>query len=157
VNNKPAKIAWRFNVTKKVAAVSDPAQPNAFPHWGFVTDSSCIGKSTGQTSHYEIYHNGKWVTKKISYPAGVPMPTRILSGRSQNASGWRTVAWHPDHGAVPNIQRKLGHNRTLRDTPLGFVIGNVYDSWHVRPTTTHKNGYTKVYVPSLNRWGWLQL
>jgi hypothetical protein len=157
VIRKGATIAWRYNVTSTIAAVSDPALANDFPHWGFVADSSCIGTSTGQNTFYEIYHNGQWVKKNISYPAGRPMPKRILSGRSQYEPHWRAVDWHPGHGAVPGAQRTLGHNRTLRDAPHRFVIGNVYAQWQVRPTSVHQDGYTKVYVPSLHRWGWLQL
>jgi hypothetical protein len=150
-------IAWRFNVTGSVAAVSDTAHPNAFPHWGFVTDSSCIGTSVGQRSHYEVFHNGHWVKKPVSYPAGKAMPKRVLSGRSQFKPFWRAVDWHPSHGSVPSKHRKLGHDRTLRDAPHRFVIGNVFGAWQVRPTGSKKDGYTKVYVPSLHRWGWLQL
>jgi hypothetical protein len=147
---KGSKIGWRYNVTGKVAAVSDVDHPNQFPHWGFVEDSGCIGKSVGQTKKLG---NGK----TISYPAGVPVPARILSGRSQNDAGWRSVDWRPSGGAIPGAHRALGHNATLRDTPGDFVIGNVYAAWQVRPTGARKNGYTLVYVPSLQRWGWLQL
>src|SRR5207248_991272 len=84
-----------------------------FRHWGFVEDSSCIGTSTGQVST----NHGK----KITYPAGQPMPKRILSGRSQNKPYWRTVDWHPDHGAIPGGQRALGHNATLRDAPQEVI------------------------------------
>lgn len=154
---KGATIAWRFNVTDTVAAISDPARGSGFPHWGFVTNSSCIGTSTGQHSSYQIFHNHRWVTVKTSFPADQPMPKRLLSGRSQYQPFWRAVDWHPSHGAVPGAERTLGHNRTLRDAPHRFVIGNVFADWHVRPTTTHQDGYTLVYVPALHRWGWLQL
>ena len=149
VIKKGATISWRYNVTSKIAAVSDPARTKSFPHWGFVEDSSCIGASTGQESTYR--------GKPISFPAGRPMPQRILSGRSQFEPFWRAVDWHPDHGAIPAAQHKLGHDRTLRDAPHRFVIGNVYAAWQVRPTSAHQDGYTLVYVPSLKRWGWLQL
>ncbi|MEV4311720.1 hypothetical protein [Actinocrispum sp. NPDC049592] len=152
-----AKIAWRFNVTGKVAAVSDPARGTGFPHWGFVEDSSCIGQSTGQKSSYEQYEHGKWVKHEISFPAGQPMPRRILFGRSQFSPFWKAVDCHPDHGSVPGTKHRMTHNRTLRDAPHRFVIGNVYADWEVRPTSVHQDGYTKVYVPSLHRWGWLQL
>jgi hypothetical protein len=148
--NKGSKIGWRYNVNSKVAAVSDVEHPDRFPHWGFVEDSSCIGTSVGQTAKDANGHT-------ISYPAGVPMPKRILSGRSQNESGWRAVEWQPKGGAIPAAHRALGHNATLRDTPGDFVIGNVFAAWQVRPTGEQQNGYTKVYVPSLQRWGWLQL
>ena len=43
-------INWRYNVTSRVAAISDPrGHDKGFPWWGFVTDSSCIGTSVGQT------------------------------------------------------------------------------------------------------------
>lgn len=151
------KIIWRYNVTSKVAAVSDPA--GGFPHWGFVEDSTCIGTSTGQDAQeYTVIEHGKEVVKKTPpYPAGVAMPTRILSGRSQYEPFWRKVDWRPDHGAVPGARHKMTHNATLRDAPHRFVIGNVYDTWEVRPTGRTQDGYTEVYVPSLGRWGWLQL
>jgi hypothetical protein len=146
-----AKIVWRYNVTSKIAAVADPGRP--FPHWGFVEDSSCIGLSTGQTATYHGH--------KITFPAGRPVPKRIKSGRSQhkNKAGeyWRTVDWHPAHGAIPSAHRTLGHTATLRDAPNAFVIGNVFPQWEIRPSTQSKNGYTEVYVPALHRWGWLQL
>ncbi|HKS47968.1 MAG TPA: hypothetical protein VJT49_23220 [Amycolatopsis sp.] len=153
-----AKIIWRYNVTSKVAAISDPAR-DGFPHWGFVEDSTCIGKSTGQDPHnYTVTENGKEVVKKTPpYPAGVPMPQRILSGRSQYAPFWRQVDWRPDHGAEPTKRHTMTHNATLRDAPHRFVIGNVYNTWEVRPTSKTQDGYTEVYVPSLGRWGWLQL
>jgi len=155
---KGAKIIWRYNVTSKVAAVSDPAR-DGFPHWGFVEDSTCIGKSTSQDpNNYKVIENGKEVVKKTPpYPAGVSIPKRILSGRSQYAPFWRKVDCRPDHGAVPGARHKMTHNATLRDAPHRFVIGNVYDNWEVRPTGKTQDGYTEVYVPSLGRWGWLQL
>jgi hypothetical protein len=149
------KIIWRYNVSRTVAAVAVPGA--AFPHWGFVTDRTCIGLSTGQTGSYQIFHQGRWVTKKVTYPAGRPVPNRILSGRSQFAPYWKRVDWRPGHGAVPAAKRRLGHNATLRDAANQFVIGNVYSTWQVRPTSQHSHGMTKVYVPALRRWGWLNL
>lgn len=152
-----ATINWRYNVTSRVAAVSDPAgHAKGFPWWGFVTDSSCIGASVGQTGSYQIFHNGRWETRAISYPAGRPVPKRILSGRSQFAPYWRAVDWRPSHGAVPAAKRRTTHNATLRDAANRFVIGNVFAGWQIRPTSTHSRGMTKVYVTALHRWGWLQ-
>ena len=153
-----ASINWRYNVTSRVAAVSDPAgHAKGFPWWGFVTDSSCIGTSVGQTSSYQEFHNGQWVSHPVSYPAGQPRPKRILSGRSQFAPYWRAVDWRPSHGTVPAAKRKMTSNATLRDAANRFVIGNVYSGWQVRPTSEHRGGMTKVYVTALHRWGWLQL
>jgi hypothetical protein len=150
-------INWRYNVTSRVAAVSDPAgHAKGFPWWGFVPDSSCIGRSVGQTGSYQIFHDGRWETRTISYPAGRPVPKRIRSGRSQFAPYWRAVDWRPAHGAVPSKRRRITHNATLRDAPNRFVIGNVFDGWQIRPTSAHSRGMTKVYVPALRRWGWLQ-
>lgn len=150
------KIIWRYNVSRTVAAVAIPGAN--FPNWGFVTDRTCIGKSTGQTGSYQIFHNGHWVTKATPpYPAGQPVPNRILSGRSQFKPYWKHVDWRPSHGAIPAAKRRLGHNATLRDAANQFVIGNVYASWQVRPTSQHSHGMTKVYVPALHRWGWLAL
>lgn len=151
-------INWRYNVTSRVAAVSDPAgQAKGFPWWGFVTDSTCIGTSVGQTGSYQIFHNGRWETRTVSYPAGRPVPKRILSGRSQFPPYWRAVDWHPSHGAVPAAKHKMAHNATLRDVANRFVIGNVFARWQVRPTSARSGGMAKVYVPALHRWGWLQL
>jgi len=154
-----ATISWRYNVNRHVAAVSDPAQISrkAFPHWGFVTNRSCIGTSVGQTARYRVYRHGHWGPwHRISYPANRPVPKRILSGRSQYKPYWRRVAWHPSHPAHPSAHSRKTPNRTLRDAPHRFVIGDVFAGWHVHPTGRHKDGYTEVYVPALHRWGWLQ-
>jgi len=154
---KGMNIIWRYNVTGMVAAVADPNQ-KGFPHWGFVTDRSCIGTTVGQQSTYKVYHHGKWVVHKTpKIPAGEPVPSRILSGRSQFWPYWVKVDWRPSHGAIPTPQRTMTANHTLRDVPNAFVVGNVYKGWHVRTTAIHRQGYTKVYVIALNRWGWLQI
>jgi hypothetical protein len=44
----------------------------------------------------------------------------------------------------------MTHNATLRDAANRFVIGNVFDRWQVRPTSTRSGGMTKVYVPALH-------
>jgi hypothetical protein len=159
-----ATIIWRYNVNGHVALISDPAK-QSFPHWGFVTNSECIGTTTGQQASYWRYEKpkhgqAKWVRHATPpIPAGQPMPKRLLSGRSQNAHAgyWNKVDWTPAGPAVPAAHQKTTHNATLRDRPNEFVIGNVKSGWEVRPTGQHQAGYTKVYVPSLHRWGWLQL
>ena len=65
--------------------------------------------------------------------------------------------WDKTYGAIPATDTVVKHNRTLRDRPNEFVIGNVRAGWHVRTTHETKAGYTKVYVPVLHKWGWLQL
>jgi hypothetical protein len=126
-------INWRYNVTSRVAAVSDPAgHAKGFPWWGFVADSGCIGTSVGQTGSYQIFHNGRWETRTIRYPAGRPVPKRILSGRSQFPPYWRAVDWRPSHGAIPAAQRRMTHNATLRDAANRFVIG--------KPSTAGRSG-----------------
>jgi hypothetical protein len=159
-----ATIIWRYNVNDHVALISDPAK-NGFPHWGFVTNSECIGTTLRQQGTYWRFEkptNGKarWVKHKTPLiPAGQSIPRRTFAGRSQNArtNYWNSVDWTPAAAGTTLAARKLSHNRTLRDRPAEFVIGNVKAGWQVRPTNEHRSGYTKVYVPSLKRWGWLQL
>lgn len=154
-------INWRYNVTKGshgVAVVSDTRGPaKGFPWWGFVTDRSCVGTSVGQHGSFQIFHNGHWITKKISYPAGRPVPNRALSARSQFTPYWAPVRWKQSHGAVPSTRHRMAHNATLRDAPNNLVLGNVFAGWQVRPTPEHRGGMTKAYVPALHRWGWLQI
>jgi hypothetical protein len=174
---KGAEIVWRYNVTKNIAAVARPGTKD-FPHWGF-TDRSCIGKTVGkdgkpyQVGTYRVYHKGHWVVHHTPrVPAGQAVPSRLLSGRSQYdheraGSYWTSVHWCagmgavtnatcPDHGTVPAAERRMAHDRTLRDAPHAFVTGNVYQGWAVRTTGIEKSGYWKVYVPELKRWGWVQ-
>jgi hypothetical protein len=149
-------INWRYNVTSRVAAVSDPAgHAKGFPWWGFTQDSSCIGVSVGQRGHYDVFHDGRWVRHDVSFPAGRPMPRRILSGRSQFEPYWRAVDWRIGHGDIPSHLVRMTHNATLRDRPNRFVIGNVLDGWRVRAGSAHPSGWTRVYVPVLRRWGWV--
>jgi hypothetical protein len=135
-------IVWRYNVNATWAVVSDPvrAQRKQFPWWGF-TRSGCIGRSIQQTG----------------YPAGQPVPSRILSGRSQQASGWRTVVFRVPPAPVTARHRRVTGNGTLRD-PANFVIGNVFPGWHVDVTgRTRSNGHwVEVYVPNARRWGYLE-
>ena len=161
------EIGWRFNVDAHVAEVFDPARATAhtFPHWGFVTDRTCIGKSISNRSAYWRFQktktkpHGAWVRHVTTYPAGQRVPTRIHYGRSQNKKThyWNHVEWDKTYGAIPATDTVVKHNRTLRDRPNEFVIGNVRAGWHVRTTHETKAGYTKVYVPVLHKWGWLQL
>ncbi len=136
------KIIWRYNVNSTWAAVSDPARAAAkqFPWWGF-TQSGCIGKSV----------------KQSGYPAGQPVPKRILEGRSQRASGWRSVDFSVAPAAVTASHREIHCNATLRD-PANFVTGNVFPGWHVDVTgRTRSNGYwVEVYVPNAKRWAYVQ-
>jgi hypothetical protein len=153
-----AKIIWRYSVNAHVALISDPAR-NTFPHWGFVTNSECIGTTVGQHSSYWKFEKPKnakarWVQHATSaIPAGQPVPSRLLYGRSQSkqAHYWNRVDWTPVGPTVPAAGQKMTHNRTLRDRPNEFVIGNVKAGWEVRLTGQHQAGYTKVYVPSLHR------
>lgn len=135
-------IVWRYNVNQTWAAVSDPerAARKQFPWWGF-TRQSCIGRSVEQTG----------------YPAGQPVPTRILSGRSQQASGWREVVFSVPPAAVTSHHHRVRDNGTLRD-PANFVIGNVFPGWHVEVTgRTRSHGHwVEVYVPNARRWGYLE-
>ncbi|QDY11127.1 hypothetical protein FJK98_31570 [Micromonospora sp. HM134] len=162
-----ATIIWRYNVNAHVALISDPARDSKhlFPHWGFVINSECIGKTLEQSGHYWRFEKPKhgaarWVRHDTPpVHAGQSMPHRTLYGRSQSVrSGyWKRVDWTPAGSTVPATQRKMAHNRTLRDLPNGFVIGNAKAGWQVRPTSQHQAGYTRVYVPSLHRWGWVLL
>ncbi|MEU4421709.1 hypothetical protein AB0F81_13880 [Actinoplanes sp. NPDC024001] len=168
-----ARIAWRYNITANAAMISDPSMAK-FPHWGIVTNSDCIGVTTGQRGHYWRYEklgSGKkgWVRHETPpVPAGQPMPkvakqagykSYRLYGRSQNEKTqyWNKVDWRPNGATTPTARHKMTHNATLRDRPNEFVIGNVMKGWLVHSTGEKRRGYTKVYVPSLKRWGWLQL
>ena len=171
--NPGATVAWRYNITPNAAMVSDPSVAQ-FPHWGVVTNSDCIGVTVGQRGHYWRYEkrgSGKrgWVRHETpAIPAGQPMPkvtnqpgykSNRLYGRSQSKKThyWNKVDWRPKGAAIPHARHKMTHNATLRDQPSEFVIGNVMNGWLVRATGEKRKGYTKVYVPSLKRWGWLQL
>lgn len=157
-------VKWRYNVNSSVAAVS--LTTDAFPHWVFVTNSGCVGRTTGQTGCYwkleRNARNGRthWVRHSTpDIPAHQAMPKRLHEGRSQhpNNNYWNHVDWEPQGPAIPAAKRKMSHSATLRDQPNEFVIGNVLRGWTVQPVNEHRLGYTKVYVPSLERWGWIQL
>ncbi|WP_285685481.1 hypothetical protein [Actinoplanes sp. NBRC 103695] len=171
--NPGSTVAWRYNITADAAMVSDPNVAQ-FPHWGVVTNSDCIGATVGQRGHYWRYQkrgNGKrgWVRHETpAIPAGQPMPkvtnhpgykSHRLYGRSQSKKShyWNKVDWQPKSTTAPRTRHKMTHNATLRDRPNEFVISNVMRGWLVLPTSEERKGYTKVYVPSLKRWGWIQL
>lgn len=133
-------IIWRYNVNSRWALISDPSRAKrTFPWWGF-TPRGCIGRSVRQTD----------------YPAGRPVPSRILEGRSQRASGWRTVDFSVTPARVVRRQR-IGSTATLRD-PANFVTGNLFPRWTVDVTgRTRSNGHwVEVYVPNAKRWGYIQ-
>jgi len=136
------QIIWRYNVNSTWAAVSDPARAAAkqFPWWGF-TPVGCIGNSVRQTG----------------YPAGRPVPKRILQGRSQQASGWRTVDFSVAPAKITASHQRVNCNATVRD-PANFVIGNVFPDWHVDVTGKTRTGghWVEVYVPNAKRWGYIE-
>jgi hypothetical protein len=135
-------IIWRYNVNRTWAAVSDPRRASAkqFPWWGF-THRACIGRSVRQQG----------------YPAGRPVPNRILSGRSQHKPYWRPVDFSVAPAAVRAHHRRVKSAATLRDG-ANFVIGNVFADWHVDVTTrTRSHGHwVEVYVPNARRWGYIE-
>jgi len=165
-------IKWRYNVTKNVAVIRVPGRE--FPDWLFTTNSDCIGDTAGAGDAKEPdkpqkghYHRGeksadgtlKWVRHETpEITPGDPMPQRLKEGRSQNRKTgyWNRVEWDVQGPKVPAARAKLCGNATLRDQPNEFVIANVMDTWIVQPTKEQSRGMTKVYVPSLKRWGWLE-
>ena len=136
------QIIWRYNVDSTWAMVSYPNRAHRdFPWWGF-TRRSCIGRSVQQSD----------------YPAGQPVPRRILEGRSRVfASGWRPVEFNMSASGVARRHVQVTRNATLRD-PANFVIGNVPKGWHVDTTTVRrsKGHWVKVYVPNARRWGYIE-
>lgn len=94
---------------------------------------------------------------RISYPAGRPIPKRLLQGRSAMAADhYRPVDFRPTPGRVINDHKRIDSKGTLRDAANRFVIGNVFAGWHVHQTDERNAGWTKVYVPNAKRWGWVQ-
>ncbi|GLZ32452.1 hypothetical protein Lesp02_46400 [Lentzea sp. NBRC 105346] len=135
-------IVWRYNVNETWALISyqDRAHKQ-FPWWGF-TKRDCIGKSI----------------KQSDYPAGHPVPDKILEGRSRVASdGWRRVTFNVPAAPVAVHHKKVTRNATLRDD-ANFVIGNVKEGWHVDVTNvTRSNGHwVEVYVPNAKRWAYIE-
>jgi hypothetical protein len=96
--------------------------------------------------------------KQKNYPAGVPVPDRILEGRSRKAAGdFRPVTFNLPPAPVVARHKKVTRNATLRDD-VNFVIGNVPEGWHVDVTKqTRSDGHwVKVYVPNAKRWGYIE-
>lgn len=135
-------LVWRYNIDATWAMVSQPSRKDSvgFPWWG-VTRRDCLGNSI----------------KQKDYPAGVPVPSSIRMGRSQQADGWRPVQWDVPSSPVVKRGVKVTRNATLRD-PAHFVIGNVPATWQVDVTATPSPDawWIKVYVPALNRWGYIE-
>lgn len=136
-------IIWRYNIDHKWAMVSDPhrAKRRHYPWWG-VTLRGCIGKSIKQTG----------------YPAGRPVPHRVLQARSRVAkSGWRRVIWKVPAGPIVRRNIAVRRNATLRD-PANLVLGNVasHTKVHRTSTTRSKGFWVKVYVPKLHRYGYIE-
>jgi len=142
-------VAWRYNVNDTWAMISDRKYRNSStrPWWGFVR-RDCIGTSVGG-EHFP--------TPTSSYPAGRPIPNRLLEGRSAvEADHYRTVDFRPTPARVINDHKRIASKGTLRDAANRFVIGNVFPDWHVHQTDERNAGWTKVYVPNAKRWGWVQ-
>ncbi len=140
-------VAWRYNVNGHWAMISDAKfRHSAHPWWGF-TPQKCIGDSVGG-EHFP--------TPTSSYPAGVPIPTKILQGRSAvEADHYRSVDWTVSPGQVIDNSKLIKTMGTLRDARGRFVMGNVFPGWHVHMTNEKDGPWTKVYVPNADRWGWV--
>ncbi|MEV0663879.1 hypothetical protein ACIBI3_21930 [Actinomadura luteofluorescens] len=137
------QLVWRYNIDRTWAIVSDYSRSKRkqYPWWG-VTQRNCIGKSVKQTG----------------YPAGKPIPGRILQARSAvTKSGWRTVIWKVPASKITRRNVAVRHNATLRD-PANLVLGNVPAGSKVhRTSATRSKGYwVKVYVPNLHRYGFIE-
>ncbi len=157
-NNTSWKIApgdivgWRYNVNDTWAMISDKKyrkNTNQQPWWGFV-QRRCIGGSVGG-EHFP--------TPTSHYPAGQPIPNRILEGRSDGNDAvehYKKVDFRPSPAPVVNDHQQITSMGTLRDAPNDFVIGNVLPGWHVQLTAQRNAGWTKVYVPNAKRWGWVE-
>lgn len=143
-------VAWRYNVNDTWAMISDKKYRNnskQHPWWGFV-QRNCIGGSVGG-EHFP--------TPTSHYPAGQPIPNRVLEGRSaQTSDQYKKVDFRPSPGHVVNDHKKITSMGTLRDGANNFVIGNVLPNWHVHLTDQHNAGWTKAYVPNAKRWGWVE-
>jgi hypothetical protein len=142
-------VAWRYNVNRTWSMISDKKYRGSSknPWWGFVR-RECIGTSVGG-EHFP--------TPNSRYPAGRPVPTRVLQGRSAvTESHYRAVDFRVSPGHVVDRRVRIDSKGTLRDKANRFVIGNVLAGWHVRKTNQQSQGWTKVYVPNAKRWGWVQ-
>ncbi|PZS18811.1 MAG: hypothetical protein DLM57_05465 [Pseudonocardiales bacterium] len=141
-------VAWRYNVNDTWAMISDKKYRNTSHAWWGFTPRVCIAGSVGG-EHFP--------TPTSSYPAGVPIPSKILQGRSAvTASHYRSVNFTPSPGHVVNASKRINSRGTLRDARGRFVIGNVFAGWHVHQTNVHDGPWTLVYVPNAMRWGWVE-
>ncbi|MEV1238508.1 hypothetical protein [Nonomuraea sp. NPDC049750] len=135
-------LVWRYNIDATWAMISQPSRKDSpgFPWWG-VTQRSCLGNSI----------------KQKDYPTGIPVPSSIQMGRSQQEDGWRPVQWNVPASPIVRRGVKVTRNATLRD-PAHFVLGNVPATWQVDLTATPSptDWWVKVYVPALNRWGYIE-
>ncbi|WP_133851202.1 hypothetical protein [Labedaea rhizosphaerae] len=141
-------VAWLYNADATWSVVADDKyrDSTAHPAWGFVR-RDCIGTSLGGEA---------FPTSLSRYPSGRVVPLRELEGRSAVTSDhYRPVTFRPSAGRVTGARTVLSMG-TLRDTANRFVIGTVFPGWHVRVTDEHSSGWTKVYVPHLKRWGWVE-
>jgi hypothetical protein len=142
-------VAWLYNVDATWSVVSDKKFRTSTEHptWGFVRHD-CIGTSVGGEA---------FPTPLSHYPAGRLVPLRELESRSVvSRDHYRTVSFKPSAARVVDAHRTIRTMGTLRDAANRFVIGTVFPGWHVRVTDQHAAGWTKVYAPSLKRWGWVE-
>lgn len=140
-------VGWRYNVNGTWAMVSDKKyRRTGHPWWGIV-ERRCIGTSKSG------FH---FPTRTSRYPAGRPIPNRLLQGRSTKKGHYARVDFRPASAPVVDPLKRSCTMGTLRDAANNFVIGNVAAGWRTRLTAQHDRGWTKVYVPAAQRWGWFQ-
>lgn len=141
-------VGWRYNINDTWAMVSDKKYRNTSHPWWGITPRACIGTSVG---------GEPFPTPESSYPAGRPIPNRLLEGRSAvEADHYAAVDFRPSpRGTEVDPYRQINSMGTLRDAPNSFVIGNVFPGWHVHTMDQHSGGWTFVYVPNAKRWGWV--
>ena len=141
-------VAWLYNADATWSVVADDKyrESTAHPAWGFVR-RDCIGTSLGGEA---------FPTPLSRYPSGRLVPLRELAGRSAVTSDhYRPVTFRPSPARVV-AHRPLRTMGTLRDAANRFVLGTVFPGWRVRVTDQRAGGWTKVYVPHLKRWGWVE-
>jgi hypothetical protein len=135
-------VIWRYNINDTWSVVTDPSRAKqTFPWWG-VTKRSCIGESKEQEG----------------YPEGIPVPSRVLEGRSKvYSSGWRPVEFSQGPETIVRHGVEVERNATLRDR-ANFMVGNVFAGWKVDVTgLTRSNGHwVYVYSPGARRWGYIE-
>lgn len=142
-------LVWRYNVNDTWAVVTDLSRSNEdFPWWGF-TRRDCLGKSAGQDSDNGVY------------PAGIPVPSQTLVGRSHDckhhSDGWRPVDYHQGPEIVAKYSVRVKRNGTLRDRN-NFAVGNVFAGWKVDVTRVTRSGkhWVYVYSPGARKWGYVE-